>query len=128
MSTPVVMGSTIMCTFGLAPSTLVVAPAKRTMAGAMPVATITDCIPIANIPPFGMCTTLSNPMVASLTAAALGVLTPAPCIPVTTPWAPGSPTVLVGGIPAVNNTSKCMCAYGGSISVLVSPATTVTIP
>jgi uncharacterized Zn-binding protein involved in type VI secretion len=76
-----------------------------------------DCIPMTNIPTFGMCTSLANPTVASATAAALGVLTPMPCVPVTTPWVPGSPTCMIGGQPALNNTSKCTCSFGGIIQI-----------
>ena len=66
----------------------------------------------------------ANPMVAAATAAALGVLTPMPCIPVTpAPWVPGSPTVLLRGMPALNNTSQCMCNWGGVIQI-TNPGTT----
>ena len=76
-----VSGAMIMCRFGLAPSTLsVVAP--RPIVEGRPVATIADVAPGANIAPFGMCQSLANPMVAAATAAALGVLTPMPCVPV----------------------------------------------
>ena len=48
----------------------------------------------------------------------LGVLTPMPCIPVIpAPWVPGSPTVLIANKPALNNSSKLMCAWGGVISI-----------
>ena len=113
----VTSGAMMMCTFGLAPSTMNVLPANRTMAGA-PAANIMDNKPIVNIPPFGMCTSIANPSVAAATAAALGVLTPMPCVPVTAaPWAPGSPTVMIGKMPALNNTCKCMCNWGGVISI-----------
>jgi len=118
----------MMCTFGVAPSTLVVTPQNKTMMGGVPVATIMDCKPLANIPPFGMCMSLSNPTVAAATAAALGVLTPMPCMPVTTPWMPGAPTVVVANIPVLNTTSKCMCSWGGQISIVASPAATVNVP
>jgi uncharacterized Zn-binding protein involved in type VI secretion len=36
---------------------------------------------------------------------------------VTTPWVPGSPTVLIGGMPALNNSSKCMCSWAGEVSI-----------
>ena len=116
-------GAMLQCTFGVAPSVLNVLPAAKVM-NAMPVASIMDNVPFVNIMPFGMCQSLANPAVAAATAAAFGVLTPMPCIPaIAGPWAPGSPTVLVGGKPALNNTCKCMCSFAGSISI-VNPAIT----
>ena len=116
-------GAVLACSFGMAPSTMNVLPAARVMS-AMPLATIMDNVPMVNIMPFGMCSSLANPTVASATAAALGVLTPMPCVPVIAgPWAPGSPTVLIGGKPALNNSSKLMCAYGGVIQIS-NPGTT----
>ena len=130
MSIQVCMGATLQCTFGVAPSSLIVLPkGAPTMAGGPLAATIMDYAPIANIPPFGMCTSIANPAVAAATTAALGVLTPMPCVPVTpAPWAPGSPTVLINNFPALNNTSKCMCAWAGVISILNPGQMTVHIP
>ena len=114
------MGASMMCSFGAAPSTLVVLPTNKVLAGT-PAANIMDNKPIVNIPPFGMCMSLANPTVASATAAALGVLTPMPCIPVTTaPWVVGSPTILLGNMPTLDNNSKLMCNWGGVIQI-VSP-------
>ncbi|MBD1924671.1 DUF4280 domain-containing protein [Microcoleus sp. FACHB-831] len=130
MAVQVCMGATIMCSFGVAPSSLIVIPkGPPVMAGGPLAATIMDHIPIANIPPFGMCTSLANPAVASATAAALGVLTPMPCVPVIpAPWVTGSPTVLINNYPALNNTSKCMCTWAGVISVVYPGQVTVLIP
>lgn len=84
---------------------------------------------MSNILPFAMCQSLANPQVASATAAAFGVLTPMPCMPVTTaPWAPGSPTVLIGNMPALNQSSKCMCAFGGVISITAPGQVNVQVP
>lgn len=128
MPQQVVMGAMMQCSFGVAPSSLVVPPANKTMTGGPPAANIMDFKPIANIPPFGMCSCPANPSVASATAAAAGVLTPMPCVPVTTmPWAPGSPKVLIGGMPALNNTSKLMCTWGGVISITYPGQTQTTI-
>lgn len=116
MAQLVSMGAMMTCSFGMAPSTLTVLPINRTMGEGPPAANIMDHIPMVNIMPFGMCTTPSNPTVAAATAAAMGVLTPMPCIPATsTPWTPGSPTVMIGGQPALNSTSICNCMWGGVI-------------
>ena len=124
----VTMGSTLQCTFGAAPSSLVVLPTNK-VGTPVPAANIMDNKPIVNIPPFGVCMSLANPTVASATSAALGVLTPMPCIPVTTaPWVPGSPTVLIGNMPALNNSSKCMCNWGGVISVVAPAAMQFSVP
>lgn len=125
----VCLGATMQCTFGMAPSTLMVNPLNRPMASGAPAASIQDSVPIVNIPPFGMCMTPSNPTVAAATAAALGVLTPMPCIPVTTgAWVPGSPTVQVGGVPALNMDSKCVCAWGGVISITSPGPGLIAVP
>jgi len=121
-------GAMLQCTFGVAPSSLMVLPANRVMT-AMPIANIMDNKPMVNILPFGMCQSMANPQVAAATAAAMGALTPMPCVPVTSaPWAPGSPTVLVANMPALNNTSKCMCNWGGVISVTQPGQMTIQVP
>lgn len=121
-------GAMLQCPFGAAPSTLNVLPTSMVQS-TMPVATINDNVPMVNIMPFGMCSSMANPTVASATAAAMGALTPMPCIPVIpAPWVPGSPTVLVGGKPALNNSSTLMCAYGGSITIKNPACTTVQVP
>lgn len=117
MPQAVVTGAMAMCTMGVAPSTLIFLPIPMVFAQP-PVGTITDMIPMLNIPPFGMCQSPSNPMVIAATAAALGVLTPMPCIPVPVgPWIPMSPTVLIKGKPVLANTSKLMCAWAGMIQI-----------
>jgi hypothetical protein len=129
MAIQVAMGASLMCTMGLAPSSLVVLPQNRTMAEGKPAANIMDHKPFVNIVPFGMCKSPANPAVAAATVAALGVLTPMPCTPVTPgPWAPGSPTTLIANFPALNNSSKCMCAFAGVISISNPGCTKVMVP
>ena len=129
MAIQVCMGANLMCSFGTAPSAPSVLPKNKVMAGGPVAANIMDNVPMLNIMPFAMCTSPANPTVAAATAAALGVLTPMPCIPATAaPWAPGSPTVLLGGMPALNNSSKLMCNWGGVIQVTVPGQTTVMVP
>jgi hypothetical protein len=121
-------GAAMMCTMGAAPSSFNATP-KMVMTSNMPAGNIMDFAPIMNIPPFGVCKSPANPMVAAATVAALGVLTPMPCIPMTVaPWAPGSPTVLVAGTPALNNSSKLVCMWGGAISFTNPGQTTEMIP
>ena len=114
-------GAQLMCSFGMAPSALVVTPQNKVLCGGPPAANIMDMKPMANIVPFGMCTSAANPTVAAATAAAMGVHTPMPSVPVISgPWVPGSTTELLGNMPALNSTCKLMCAYGGVIQI-VSP-------
>lgn len=116
-----------MCTFGLAPSTMNVIRPNVTVEG-RPAANITDMAPMLNIPPFGMCQSLANPQVAAATAAALGVLTPMPCVPVpVAPWTALAPTKLIGGMPALVQGATLNCAFGGVISVAVPGSTTTQV-
>ncbi|MBR8828186.1 MAG: DUF4280 domain-containing protein [Gomphosphaeria aponina SAG 52.96 = DSM 107014] len=130
MAKQVVMGAMLKCSFGLTPSSLIVIP-KGTphIVENKLAANIMDHIPITNILPFGMCNTPTNPAVASATAAAMGVLTPMPCVPVIpAPWIPGSPTVTINNFLALNDTSKCMCTWGGVITITYPGQTLVSIP
>jgi len=129
MPQQVCMGAMMTCSFGAAPSSLVVLPKNKVMTSNMPAANIMDNIPTVNIPPFAMCSSMANPTVASATAAALGVLTPMPCVPVTVaPWAPGSATVMLANMPALNNTCTLNCIWGGVITFSQPGQTTVQIP
>ncbi len=129
MPMQVCMGASMMCTFGMAPSSLVVLPVNRVTTSEVPDANIMDHIPMTNIMPFGMCMSPSNPTVAAATAAALGVLTPMPCIPATTtPWTPGAETVLLGNMPTLDNVSELMCMWGGVITFVTPGEMTVMVP
>lgn len=128
MGMQVCAGAMLQCSFGAAPSTLSVLPVNRVMTGS-PAANIMDYVPMLNIMPFGMCNSPSNPTVAAATAAALGVLTPMPCVPMTVaPWVPGAPTVMIGSMPTLNDSSKCMCAWGGVIQITMPGQFTVQVP
>jgi hypothetical protein len=127
MGFQVVMGASLQCSFGAAPSTLVVIPQEMVMAD-MLAATIMDNKPIANIPPFGVCNSPSNPAVAAATTAAMGVLTPMPCVPVVAaPWSPGSTGVMIGNFPALTDASMCNCNWGGVIKINMAGQTTTQI-
>jgi hypothetical protein len=129
MPMQVCMGAMMMCSFGVAPSSLVVLPVNRVMTNQVPDANIMDHIPMVNIMPFGMCSSMANPTVASATAAALGVLTPMPCIPNTpSPWVPGAATVLLGNQPSLDNVSTLQCMWGGVITFTNPGEQTVMIP
>ena len=117
MSQFVCSGATLVCTFGAAPSTLIATNAPTVLMGGRPVAVLTDAAGMINIPTFGMCSSIANPQVAAATAAALGVLTPQPCIPATTAWIPSGATVLACGKPCVTQDCSCMCMYAGKISI-----------
>jgi hypothetical protein len=128
MAMQVCMGAMLQCSFGAAPSSLVVLPKNKVLTGT-PDANIMDNVPMVNVMPFAMCSSMANPTVAAATAAALGALTPMPCVPVIpAPWVPGAPTVLIANMPALDNNCKLTCAYGGMIQITNPGQTTVMIP
>jgi len=113
----VCMGAQLQCTFGMAPSCLIVADPQRPLLENKPQANILDNKPGANIPPFGMCQSMGNPQVQAATAAAQGVLTPMPCTPMlTAPWAPPG-KILICNQPALLDNGMLMCSFGGQISI-----------
>lgn len=124
MAIPVVSGASLACTMGTAPGRLTVTSQTAVIFGGAPAATIQDSAPIANLAPFGLCSSPANPVVASATAAALGVLTPMPCIPAPIgTWLCDTP--ILGGVPSLSNGASLQCAYGGGISVAFPGQSTV---
>ncbi|MBQ7524024.1 MAG: DUF4280 domain-containing protein [Alphaproteobacteria bacterium] len=121
------------CSCGIAPSTLTVIPKAPVFVNGLPVASVSDVIPMVNIKSFGMCQTVANPMVAAATAAAtaaaFGVFTlvPMPCIPViTSPWISSKPTVMLPTGAVIQGGDKCMCAWGGVIEISIPGQFTVS--
>lgn len=124
MPCQVCTGASLQCSFGSAPSTFAATGIEVSATAAAGV--VTDVAP-SNVPPFAMCTSLANPQVASATAAASGALTPQPCVPVLTPWTPGSAETTIGGVPALDDSSQCSCSWGGAVTVTSAGQTDVTL-
>jgi hypothetical protein len=114
MPNVVCTGATLQCSFGTTPSTFAASGAQ--ISASSPAGVVTD-VAAENVPPFGMCMSLSNPQVAAATAAALGVLSPQPCVPVLSPWSPGSAQVTINEVSALDDASQCTCTWGGVVTV-----------
>ena len=117
-------GATLQCSFGTTPATFA---ASGTQTSATAPAGVVSDVAAANVPPFGMCMSLSNPQVASATTAAAGTLTPQPCLPVLAPWTPGAARVTITSQPALDDSSQCTCTWGGVVSVTSAGQTSVTV-
>lgn len=119
MGVIVAAGASVQCTFGTVPGTLNVTSQQKVLVEGKPVATIQDASPMTNISSCGMCTSLANPQVAAATAAALGVLTPQPCVPAPAgTWIPTQMSVVVEGKPCLTSDANLMCTYGGIIRIV----------
>jgi hypothetical protein len=119
----------VTCSFAMppVPMPLTAIPTGPPVQAGTPAATVMDHLPMANIPSFGMCGTMSNPAVAAATAAKLGVFSPAPCVPVIpAPWAPGATQVTINNAPALHAACQAMCTWGGVITV-TSPGNAGTV-
>lgn len=111
-------GAQLACTMGTGSAVLVVLPERRILLDGQPQANIMDYKPMTNIPSFGLCTSLANPVVAAATAANLGRLQPMPCVPNTTsPWQKGHEKLLLKNFPALCNDDKLNCAWAGTITI-----------
>jgi hypothetical protein len=124
MPNQVCTGAALQCSFGTAPSTFAASGVQVEATAAAGV--VTD-VAASNVPPFAMCTSLANPQIAAATSAAFGTLTPQPCVPVLSPWTPGSSEVTIGGVAALDDSSQCNCSWGGVITVSSPGQTSVTV-
>lgn len=111
-------GAQMVCTMGTSSAVLVVLPERRILLDGQPQANIMDYKSMTNIPSFGLCTSLANPVVAAATAANLGRLQPMPCVPNTTsPWQKGHEKLLLKNFPALCMDDKLSCTWAGTISI-----------
>jgi Domain of unknown function (DUF4280) len=100
-------GATLQCSFGAMPATFA-ASGIQTSTGS-PVGVVSDITP-ANVPPFGICMSPSNP--------AAGSGSPPPCLPVLpAPWSPGSARVTINGVSALDDSCTCTCTWDGVVTV-----------
>lgn len=74
---------------------------------------------MVNVKPFGRCCSLGYPSTAAATSAHHGRLTPMPCVPGTTSnWSTVDANSIIVGKPALLNTAKLRCIYGGQITIV----------
>ena len=112
-------GAIMKCTMGTAPAKLTVLPTRTIFLAGQPQANISDHQTMVNLAPFGLCRSLAFPPTAAATAAALGTLTPTPCMHNTpAPWFVGKMDTLLQGQPALLKSCKCQCMWGGTISLV----------
>lgn len=137
MPKPVVLTGVCQCSFGLAPSPIVILPTDRVLTPFLPIGSVMDHIPLLNILPFGMCKSLANPVVMSATISARiagipleawGGVMPMPCVPITpTPWTTTKPMFQIRGKPMLLDNSTTTCVWGGVIKIAHAGATVITV-
>lgn len=119
-------GAVLKCTFGTSNGSLVATPKMVSLCGHQQ-ANIADHVSMANIRPFGRCRSLAYPPTAGATAAHHGHLTPMPCVPGTPArWSIVDVNSRVCGQPALLNTAKLRCVFGGIISI-INPGQTLEV-
>ena len=112
-------GAMMKCTMGSSPARLTVLPTRTVFLAGQPQANISDHKSMVNLAPFGVCRSLAFPPTAAATAAAHGHLTPMPCVHNTpAPWFVGKMDTLIKGQPALLQSCKCQCMWGGTISLI----------
>lgn len=112
-------GAMMKCTMGTSPAKLTVLPNRMVFLAGQLMANISDNKTMVNLAPFGLCRSLAFPPTASATSAAMGTLTPMPCMHNTpAPWIGGKMDYLIKGQPALLKSCTCQCMWGGTISLI----------
>lgn len=120
MSNACSMCAVCKCSFGAAPTPLMVVPPTMTMATTGFSASIMNSKPFVNIIPFGIC---NSPMYPT---RLVPPFIPGPCFaPIASPWICGSPTVLLPSGPLLNKISMTICSLGGVIQIIAPGTPTI---
>ncbi|HEU4323895.1 MAG TPA: PAAR-like protein [Roseiflexaceae bacterium] len=97
----VAAGAQLRCSVGSTPSVLIATSAVTVVTEGKVLASVMDHVPIANIPPFGVCS-----------------ITGGPCVPVLpAPWTPSLTGLVTVSAPILPFNSTLLCAVGGQIMV-----------
>lgn len=111
-------GAVLKCSQGTSNGSLVATPKSVSLCGQQQ-ANVGDHVSIMNIRPFGRCRSLAYPPTAAATSAHHGHLTPMPCVPGTpSNWSIVDADSILCGKPALLNTAKLRCVYGGEIKIV----------
>lgn len=111
-------GAVLKCSHGTSNGSLVATPKSVSLCGQQQ-ANIGDHVSVVNIRPFGRCRSLAYPPTATATSAHHGHLTPMPCVPGTPfNWSIIDADSILCGKPALLNTAKLRCVYGGEIKIV----------
>ncbi len=94
----VVNGAKVSCTMGTVDMPLRTTPGRRIKLRGKDRANITDCKPMINVGPFGVCK-----------------MTHLPCAPACAVWLNGKMDVLVQGMPALLSSSIAICPAGAGV-------------
>lgn len=97
-SSYVVSGANVKCDMGTVAAPLRILPNRRVKAKGKAKANISDCLPMVNIGPFGVCK-----------------MTRLPCMPNCRTWLNGKNNVLVQGVPALMEDAVAVCMTGAGI-------------
>lgn len=118
------------CMFGTAPMPLLVTSNQVITIGGKLAATVNDCAPFANLPPFACCLSPANPLfIGGVASAVLGGAPAAPpCTPIPTgPWSMPSLITTLNGMPALLQTAIWICGYAGVVQFVYSGQTATEV-
>lgn len=116
----VVEGALLRCSFGTAPTPLVVTTNLTVTIGGRRAATIMDQVGLVNIPNFVGCLSPQNPMFVAgvIVAAVTGGQAAAPCTPtISAPWVQPSLIQTINKLPVLLQTAMCFCNLAGIITI-----------
>lgn len=121
MPAPVCGGAKLHCSCGLGEVSLFVSEKGAGSSRQNSLATIDDCLPLLNIPPFYACTAAANPQAQNPSGQK-------PCTPrFPQPWSDEVDFVTLHGVPLLEQSATLACEYGGTVRILDTVQQTVSM-